>query len=71
MMYVAAQGLFGVPVVLASYEVTGPNKTPNATECFLPSDSTPFIVWQSQHAAPKPERRVRLRKTCVVTPFIS
>jgi hypothetical protein len=60
-MYAAAQGLFGVPVVLASYEVRGPNKTPNTTERFLPSDSTPLIVWQSQPAVPKPEKRVQTR----------
>ena len=60
-MYTAAQGLFGVPVVLASYEVRGPDKTPNATERFLPSDSTPLVVWQSQPADPKPEKRVHTR----------
>jgi hypothetical protein len=60
-MYGAAQGLFGVPVVLASYEVRGPDKTPNTTERFLPADITPLIVWQSQPADPRPEKRVHMR----------
>jgi hypothetical protein len=60
-MYEAAQSLFGVPVVLASYEVRGPNKIPNTTERFLPADSTPLIVWQSQPVDSKPEKRVHMR----------
>ena len=60
-MYKAVRGLFGVPVVLASYNVSGLNNTLHTTEHFLPTDSTPWVVWQSQPAAPKPEMRIHTR----------
>jgi len=53
-MYAAAQGLFGVPKLLASYEVRGPNEL-NTTTRFLPADSKPWDVWQAQSADPTPE----------------
>jgi hypothetical protein len=45
-MYAAAPGLFGVPDVLASYEVKG-NGYVHRTERFFPTDSKYWIIWNS------------------------
>ena len=64
-MYEAARGLFGVPDVLASYEVKGPDGYPHLTRSFIPD---PRKYWNdsmsSKYDAPtdnKPEERVQIR----------
>ena len=68
-MYEAAQGSFGVPEVLASYEVKGPDGNPHLTTRFLPADRKYWNFWMSEQyprraeagTDPEPEERVHVR----------
>ena len=65
-MYEAARGRFGVPDVLASYEVKGPDGNPHLTKRFLPAPRKFWNIWQYPASAeastgPEPEDRVQIR----------
>jgi hypothetical protein len=68
-MYEAAQGLFGVPEVLTSYEVKGPDGNPHLTMRFLPACRKFWHIWTSVNypaptkagTDPEPEERVQTR----------
>ena len=68
-MYEAAQGLFGVPEVLASYEVKGPDRNPHLTTRFLPADRMYWNIWMPVQypgraeagTDPEPDERVQVR----------
>ena len=68
-MYEAVQGLFGVPEVLTSYEVKGPDGNPHSTMRFLPARRKFWNIWTSVDypapteagTDPEPEERVQTR----------
>jgi hypothetical protein len=68
-MYDAARGLFGVPEVLASYQVKGFDGNSHLTKRFLPAHRKYWNIWNfGQYPAhaeaatdPEPEERVQIR----------
>ena len=61
-MYQSAQGLFGVPEIICSYIVKGPDGKEQSTIDFIPPDSTFWNVFRCEdHEKAIPEDRVHSR----------
>ena len=61
-MYRDAQGLFGIPEVLGSYNVKGPNRKVYLTKNFIPADSEPWNLFRHKDLGNvQPEERIQSR----------